>query len=96
MLFFNYKSNYTPYTKLIVILGSIIFYTIIYVIFDDYHFNHRREPKKKTKLEYLTTRLYDSIIIQPAVGIGNVDPTTNIMRAIISSQAIITLIIGLM
>ena len=95
MLFYNYKSKYSVDTKLNLIFASIIFYTIIYYLFDDHHFSDE-ETFSKNKQERITSRIYISTIIQSAIGLGHVFPTSNTMRCIISSQALTTLIIALM
>ena len=95
MLHFKYNSNYSSNLKIKLILFFIIFYSFIYLFFADHHFSDQDNFSKNMK-EHITSRIYISVIIQSEIGLGHVFPTSNIMRIIISSQALISLIIALL
>lgn len=95
MIFFNYKSKYKIEQKLKIIILSIIFYSFIYSLFNDYHFSDK-DIFSKHHMGHISSRIYMSIIIQSSVGLDNIFPTTNTMRYIIASQALSTLIIAIM
>lgn len=93
---------HAKYFKLRSFISLIIFYAIIYTLFDSSHFNETITNPfnfNMTDLQEIFTKfiskLYTSVIIQSTVGFGDIVPRSSVMKIIISTQALSTLIIAL-
>ena len=86
LLHLNYKNN-----NLIVLLASILIFTVIYYMLGDQHFN----VKITHKLD-LFDSVYLSIVTQSLLGPGDINPKSDIARFFLMLQVLITMFVTFM
>ncbi len=88
----NQKNNLRR--KLLFVILSIIFFSIVYMFFDDKEFSGLfQHVQRKSAVENYFDRLYYSTIIQTSIGIGDIFPSSKKVRFVTMIQALITIII---